>query len=320
MKRLNIYGVRYCDIVLYLARVLTNMDKRVLVCDRSVSKGMRYFLPEFEGIDLNREIYEYDGFGYTYNTRLTDIDGVNTVSGNTQRYYFHDESRMVAETAWSDMKKNCGWEAAKGPGQGSTADAESLKKCVMEEAQKDAFDVVIVLNDASAAAGDLWDEVMKEKSVRLFVTDEFPESIYEMRNAVTAINKASRLIKELYEDDERIHRNTFPDGRSYFVVRDYTGSVEGIIDELLVAAGAARNFLIPYYDRDRHLEILAAYKDDFKFVGASDGLLSLVESLCGELGVRPYGRLFRTAYNDARKGVNYRHENVRMESMSAGRS
>lgn len=271
MRKISVYGVRYCDIVLYLARTLQNMQYRVLVCDRSISKPMRSFIPVFEEFDLDRQVFDYGGFGYTY-----AHPGLN---GLVEGYSLS----MVAETAGEFP------EMAYLPPK-SPKPAEELRAAIEEAEDEDSFDVLIVLNDASGALADLWNEDEKDSSIRLFITDEYPESIYEMRSVLRAINKNSGC------GDLKLN------GKRLFVVRDYTGTARTIISELEKLAGSARSFLIPWSKKDKRLEMLAAYNDGFRFIGASDRLLSLIEELCEGIGVDTGSFEYRRAYIKAGKG------------------
>jgi len=138
---------------------------------------------------------------------------------------------------------------------------------------------------------------LNERTIRLFITDELPDNVSAMKSAIRAMNKASGAIKELYDGERKE-----TDRCGYFVVRDYSGKVTKVMDELILEAGAAKNFLIPYSSKDRHLEILAACNEGFRFAGASERLLCLIESLCGDLGVRKPESRFKSAYSAAEKG------------------
>ena len=268
MKKISVYGARYCDIVLYLARTLQNLQFRVLVCDRSISKPMRSFIPVFEDFNLDRQVYDYGGFGYTYAyPGLYAKDAGYNVS-------------MVAETAG----------AIPGSSYVPEDSMRRLKDAIEDDTDDESFDVMIVLNDASAALADFWNEEDNESSVRLFITDEYPENLYEMRSVLRAINKNSQC------------NGKGLDGKKLFVIRDYTGTARIIIDELEKLAGASKSFLIPWSKKDRRLEMLAAYNDGFRFIGASDRLQELLEELCAGIGVDTAGFEYRRAYINAGKG------------------
>ena len=259
MQRIDIYGVRYCDIVLFVARILKNMQKNVLVCDRSISKPMRSFIPVFDEFDLDTEIFDYGGFGYTY--------------GNIPGCEADREVFMVAEDSPAmRMGKNAGLA------DGMIGD-------------EDVYDVMIVLNDAFAVSSDYWDKNGPERSICLFITDEYPENVYEMRRALKAVNRKAA------EGNDRI-----TEGKRIFVVRDYTGTARLIIDDLEKLAGASRNFLIPWSKNDRKLEMLAAYNDGFRFVGMSAKLSNLIEEIIEGLKVDTGGSQYRKAYVSAGRG------------------
>ncbi len=268
MRKISVYGVRYSDIVLYLARTLQNMQYRVLVCDRSISKPMRSFIPVFEEFDLDRQVFDYGGFGYTY-----AHPGLN---GKLEEY----KLSMVAETAGE-----CPEMVYLPP-----KPIEDLRAAIEEAEDEDSFDILIVLNDASGALADLWNEDEEDSCIRLFITDEYPESIYEMRSVLRAINRHSGC------GDMKLN------GKRLFVVRDYTGTARTIISELEKLAGSAKSFLIPWSKKDKRLEMLAAYNDGFRFIGASDRLLSLIEELCEGVGVDTSSFEYRRAYIRAGKG------------------
>ena len=184
MQKISVYGVKYCDIVLYLARTLQNMQYRVLVCDRSISKPMRSFIPVFEEFDLDRQIFDYGGFGYTY-----AHPGLN---GRIDEYGWS----MLAETVGEIPEMTY---LPPDP-------VIRLKNAIEEDEDEDSFDVVIVLNDASGALADMWNEDEDESCIRLFITDEYPESIYEMRSVLRAMNRESGSGKHI------------ADGKRLFVV------------------------------------------------------------------------------------------------------
>ena len=268
MRKISVYGARYCDIVLYLARTLQNMQYRVLVCDRSISKSMRSFIPVFEEFDLDRQVFDYGGFGYTYAN-----PGLNGITDD------HDWS-MVAETAGEIPEMTY---IPPDP-------VARLKSAIEADEDESRFDVLIVLNDASGALADLWNEDEEDSCIRLFITDEYPESIYEMRSVLRAINRNSGC------GDLNLN------GKRLFVVRDYTGTARMIINELEKLAGASKSFLIPWSKKDKRLEMLAAYNNGFRFIGASDQLLNLIEELCDGIGVDTGSFEYRRAYTKAGKG------------------
>ncbi|MCR5767328.1 MAG: hypothetical protein K6G45_02420 [Lachnospiraceae bacterium] len=268
MRKISVYGARYCDIVLYLARTLQNLHYRVLVCDRSIAKPMRSFIPVFEDFDLDKQVFDYGGFGYTYAyPGFDDRDADYRVS-------------MVAESAGTIPG------AAFIPGYRDM----KLKQAIEEDIDEESFDFMIILNDASAALADFWNDHEDGNSVRLFITDEYPENLYEMRSVLRAINKNSQY------DRKRL------DGKKLLVIRDYTGTAKLIIDELEKLAGASKSFLIPWSKKDRKLEMLAAYNDGFRFIDASDRLLNLLEELCDGAGIDTSGFEYRRAYINAGKG------------------
>ncbi|MCR5323585.1 MAG: hypothetical protein K6E85_09985 [Lachnospiraceae bacterium] len=268
MQKISVYGARYCDIVLYLARTLQNLQYRVLVCDRSISKSMRNFVPVFEEFDLDRQVFDYGGFGYTY--AFPEMIGENV------------------ECDWSMVAESTGGIPEMTYMPSNTI--EKLKRSIEEDEDENSFDVLIILNDASGALADFWNEDETASCVRLFVTDEYPENIYEMRSVLRAINRNSQC------GDLKL------DGKRLFVVRDYTGTARTIIDELEKLAGSSKSFLIPWSKKDRKLEMLAAYNDGFRFIGASDRLLDLIEELCGSIGVDTGSFEYRRAYLKAGKG------------------
>ncbi|MBP5331973.1 MAG: hypothetical protein J6Y89_08995 [Lachnospiraceae bacterium] len=268
MKKISVYGARYCDIVLYLARTLQNMNYKVLVCDRSISKQMRSFIPVFEEFDLNRQVFDYGGFGYTYAHA-----GFN---GKIEEYM----PAMVAES--------------EGEIPGMTRIprdvSENILKAIEDDEDEESFNFLIVLNDASAALADIWNENEEENSIRLFITDEYPENLYEMRSVLRAINRNSR------DGGKKLA------GKKLLVVRDYTGTARIIIDELEKLAAASKSFLIPWSRKDRRLEMMAAYNDGFRFIGASEKLLDLLEELCADSGIDTGSFEYRRAYVNAGKG------------------
>ncbi|MCR5332378.1 MAG: hypothetical protein K6E62_14525 [Lachnospiraceae bacterium] len=268
MKKISVYGARYCDIVLYLARTLQNLNYRVLICDRSISKQMRSFIPVFEEFDLSRQVFDYGGFGYTYANA-----GFN---GKLEEYY----PAMVAEAAGETPGMSRSRESA----------FERMIKAAGDDEDEESFNFLIVLNDASAALADFWNENEEESSVRLFITDEYPENIYEMRSVLRAINRNSG------EGCMKLA------GNKMLVVRDYTGTARIIIEELTKLAGASKSFLIPWSRKDRRLEMMAAYNDGFRFIGASDRLLALIEELCASAGIDTGSFEYRRAYINAGKG------------------
>ena len=266
MQRIDVYGVRYCDVVLYLSRILQNLHRNVLICDRSISKTMRNFVPVFDEFDLNREIFDYGGVGYTY------LYTGNPSGGRTQ-----EDISVAAEKGWEE------------PPSGRP---EELKRAIDED--DDAFDIMIVLSDASAALADFWDEERHDRQISLFITDEYPENIYEMRSTLKAINKNAG-----YMGEDRAGNSN---GKRLFVVRDYTGTAKTIINELEMTAGASKSFLIPWSRTDRRLEMMAAYNDGFRFVGMSDKLCCLLEELCDGLGIDTSDSDYRKAFIKAGKG------------------
>ncbi len=268
MRKISVYGVRYCDIVLYLARTLQNLKYRVLVCDRSIAKTMRSFIPVFEDFDLDKKVFDYGGFGYTY--AFPGFDESDT----------DYRISMVAETAGTIPGTSYF------PGYGDM----KLKQAVEDDEDDESFDFLIVLNDASAALADFWNDQDGESCVRLFITDEYPENLYEMRSVLRAINRNSQY------DCKGL------DGKKLLVVRDYTGTAKIIIEELEKLAGASKSFLIPWSRKDRKLEMLAAYNDGFRFIDASDRLLNLLEELCEGSGIDTAGFEYRRAYINAGRG------------------
>ena len=272
MKRIDIYGVRYCDIVLYLSRILQNLRYRVIICDRSISKTMRSFIPVFEEFDLNREIFDYAGIGYTYHYTGRRIHGNSGTD--------HDiPLAMVAE------------DSGRGAGRfGRNYDRTEIRPDDCE----DYFDMMIVLNDATAAMADFWDEEYRNRDICLFITDEYPENVYEMKNALKAVTRNAEYMDCEQKKAIKEHR--------FFVVRDYTGTARSIIDDLERQAGASRCFLIPWSKQDRRLEMLAAYNDGFRFVGMSDRLCNLIEELCDGLDIDTSGSEYRRAFQKAGRG------------------
>ena len=271
MKKIYIYGVRYADIVLYTAKILQNLKHRVLILDKSIDKRMRSFIPVFEEFDLSHGIFDYCGTGYTYGASAGNI------SAGLTGYAAERYERAADHIAGKKEKL---------PGRKET---EILKSVIDEDIAESAYDVMIVLNDASAMLSPYAADERSGYDIRLFITDEYPENVYELRSALRAI--ASEDLK----DDGTGKRNIF-------VVRDYTGMARVIINDLQKLAGPSRNFLIPWSKKDRKLEMLAAYNDSFRFVGISEELAGLLEFFCEGIGIDTSGADYKRAFMKAERG------------------
>lgn len=69
---INVTGNRYCDLVLYLSRILLFLGKSVLIHDLTGTCRMKAFIPILPDFDADTEIYEYRGIGYTAAVRIDE--------------------------------------------------------------------------------------------------------------------------------------------------------------------------------------------------------------------------------------------------------
>ena len=70
--KICVFGVRYCDIVMYLARLLHTMGEQVLICDRTPEKAMRLYFPDIRGLDMSDNLNSYRGVDYAMRGMLAD--------------------------------------------------------------------------------------------------------------------------------------------------------------------------------------------------------------------------------------------------------
>lgn len=70
--RISVFGMHFCDIVLYLSRILKESGERVLILDRSENKSMRFYFPDIPGFDMSGNVIGYRGIDYCMKGILPD--------------------------------------------------------------------------------------------------------------------------------------------------------------------------------------------------------------------------------------------------------
>lgn len=72
-KYVRYFGIQYADIVLYTARTLTKLEKRVLIIDYTEERTILSMMPQIPEIDITKDILNYRDINYTCTLPEDDV-------------------------------------------------------------------------------------------------------------------------------------------------------------------------------------------------------------------------------------------------------
>lgn len=178
MKDINIVGCCFNDTVLYLARILRCLERKLIIRDMTRSHCFLSSVPDIRGLDPRREVIDYLGAGYTFGDRNGRFGEEGSRYDTCIRLYdsdmlpdYHSDTIIITDE--------------------TKLSVDRLSSLCWEKDEKSEYTTVLFIRNYTGAVRSQFDELIKKTSA---------EKVYPIPVSVSD-TKCSVLAE--YKDDFR---------------------------------------------------------------------------------------------------------------------